>query len=104
MTRAYSMRIPDDLLRRAKNRCAESGVSLTAFVVGAIEARLEAPSLLDQPMVPVLAPRETDSRIAKIADEYLVGVTGRGLASHLAGEHCAHPFRDNPCGVCGQAW
>lgn len=79
MTRAYSMRIPDDLLRRAKNRCAESGVSLTAFVTGAIEARLEAPSLLDQPMVPVLAP-------------------------HGTGEICAHPFRDNPCGVCGQAW
>lgn len=75
MTKAYSMRIPDDLLRRAKNRCAESGVSLTAFVTGAIEARLEAPSLLDQPMVPVLAPHET----------------------------CVHPFKDaGRCRTCGE--
>ena len=32
MTRAYSMRLPEDLLTRAKARAAESGTSFTALI------------------------------------------------------------------------
>jgi hypothetical protein len=88
VTRAFSIRIPEDLLTRAKKRAAESETSFTAFVTGAIEARLEAPSLLDQKMEPVLAPHGTKAIIRP----------------ENAQQQCVHPFRDNPCGVCGVAW
>lgn len=75
MTQAISIRFPPELVRRAKDRAHESGMTFTAFVSGAIEARLAA-SIIDSPMKPVLAPRET----------------------------CAHPFRDEfgACKVCGE--
>lgn len=88
MTKAFSIRIPAELLTRAKTRAAEGGTSLTAFVTGAIEARLEAPPLTAVPMAPVLAPRETLDKTWR---------------RPLPGE-CAHPFRDkeNRCRVCGE--
>lgn len=50
-----TIRFSGDLLRRAKARAAESGLSLTAFVEEAVRARVDAPppSAADYPPLPV---------------------------------------------------
>ena len=49
--RATSYRLPEDLVSRIKEASALAGLSATEYVRRAIEARLEAPSILEQPMV-----------------------------------------------------
>ena len=81
MTAAFSVRIPTDLLAESKAKAFEAGESFTAYVSEALRIRNGAPSLLDQPMNPVLAPRET----------------------RATQDLCAHPFRNefDVCEVCG---
>lgn len=77
MTRAFSIRMDPELLSRAKLRAMEAGVSFTAWVAETIETRLEAPSLLEQPMI-------ADTNVPR-------------------GAVCAHPFRDEGrCRSCGE--
>ncbi len=104
MTRAFSIRLSDDLLARAKQRAHDTGTSFTAFVAGAIEARLEAPPLTQIPMKP-LPPTSDVSRGAEIG--VFEGVRFKAVPQHPLDKppatECAHPFRDNQnrCRVCG---
>lgn len=53
-----TLRMDDELLRRAKAAAAEEGESLTAFIEGAIRRRLEArdrAAEADRPPIPVEA-------------------------------------------------
>lgn len=53
-----TLRMDDELLKRAKAIAAEEGESLTAFIEGAIRRRLEAreqAALADRPPIPVSA-------------------------------------------------
>ena len=75
--KAVAFRFPEDLVERMKIAAGLANTSVTAYVKAAIEAKLVAPSILDQPMFEV--PRGPDLTV------------------------CAHPWRDKAgvCRVCG---
>ena len=79
MSRAVSYRLPEDLVIAVKDAAAQTGMSSTEYVRRSIEARLNAPALIEIPMVP----RDT---------------------AEVQAELCAHPFRDehNVCRICGE--
>jgi len=49
--RAVAFRFPDELIDRTRAAAHISGMSVTAYVRAALEARLDAPPLTSQPMV-----------------------------------------------------
>lgn len=61
MTKAYSMRLPVDVLASAKDAAAAAGESLTAYVMGALILRMTEP---------VLAPRGTDECAHPFRNEF----------------------------------
>jgi hypothetical protein len=110
MTRAVAYRLPDDMVIRIKDASAQAGLSATAYVREAIEARLGAPPLTESPMVAddegfTTAPpgamaqalRQSAQRLAPTGD------VPRDTPQPVL-ETCAHPFRDeqNICRVCGE--
>lgn len=118
MTRAVAYRLPDDMVTRIKDASAQAGLSATAYVREAIEARLGAPTILDQPMEPLQptgdVPRDTPQPVLETCALDLEPVVDSGMTVSVTAQMlketewqrdtCAHPFRDeqNICRVCGE--
>ena len=103
VTKAFAMRWPEDTLARAKEAAAESGTSLTAYVLAATETRLGAPSLLEQPMVPLQPTSDTMVPRGAIAPKPNRPIERPVTPFRVDPKTCAHPWRDrnNQCRSCG---
>lgn len=54
-----TIRLPDDLLRRAKALAAESGLSLTALIEHAVRERVDSPRPVERDHPPIPVSKET---------------------------------------------
>jgi hypothetical protein len=87
--KAIALRLPEELVTESKRRAAEAGTTFTSWARAALEAKLKAPSLLDQPMKPLQPTGGVPHGTIRGAPE--------------RADQCAHPFRDDQgrCRICG---
>jgi hypothetical protein len=108
MLKPVAVRLPPELVEVSKAKADEAGLTFTAYIRSALEARNAAPSLLDQPMSAEVVPGQglqplrvrPSGGVARETPEPLRGgVVTERLKYNIDPRQCAHPWR-NRFGVC----